>query len=147
MKKMILSLVMGLVLASSFSYAELKLVPAKELNEISKKTTAEVISKFMNEKKTKNAYVVIKAFIAKELNDLAKEGFYNVKYIWISDYDKKHNYEKVYSKLTKKEKDILESILKKELKSLGYSVVSGKYDSVSLNWGISFGGEDEHLKH
>ena len=43
-----------------------------------------------------------------------------------------------YNKLTDKQKDILESILKKELKSLGYKVESARYDNIGLHWAISW---------
>ncbi len=133
MMKLVYSAILIASLGASIVNAEL--LPAKKLKSISSKATTKAIADFKKDKKSKEAYDESKKFIADRLNKVASEGFYNIVYVNINDiYTKKMK----YNKLNDKQKDILESILKKELKALGYNVESAKYDNIGLHWAISW---------
>lgn len=135
MKKLIGSLVAITILGVSLLGAELQ--STKKLKSISTKATKEAIVKFKKDKKSKEAYDESKSFIAKRLYSTANEGFYNIVYVNINDIYKDVKKMK-YNKLSNKQKDMLESILKKELISFGYQVQSAKYDNIGLHWAISW---------
>jgi len=130
MKKLVLLVTLCLGLNVSLLSAELK--SAKELKNISVKATKQAISDFKKESKSKKAYDETKSLIANQLNKIAKEGFYDIVYVQVDDGT-------LYNSLSKKKKDILESILKKELVQLGYKVQSARYDSIMLHWAITWG--------
>ncbi|MDB2405585.1 hypothetical protein N9W00_01480 [Arcobacteraceae bacterium] len=133
MKKLISSTIVIATLGVSLFGAELQ--SAKKLKSISLKATKAAIVDFKKDKKSKEAYVESKNFIADRLNKTASGGFYNIVYVNINSiYTKKMK----YNKLSDKQKDMLESILKKELVSLGYQVQSAKYDNIGLHWAISW---------
>lgn len=70
-------------------------------------------------------------------SDVAKEGLYNIVYININGILSEVKMMK-YNQLSQKEKDLLENILKTELKSLGYDIESAQYDNIGLHWAISW---------
>ncbi len=112
------------------------LVPASELKAVSAKATERVIAQFLSEGKTKSAYEETKSYIASSLQELAEEGFYDVRVVQINAIEVKAM---KYNKLNVKQKDMLETILKRELQKLGYTVESARYDNIGLHWAISWG--------
>lgn len=131
MKKIIL---LALLFGINAVYAA-DLQPAKVLKSVSQKATEKVISEFKKGEATQVAYIETKEFIATQLLALANEGFYDVAYVRIIHGDTKNM---KFNKLSDKDKDMLKSILKTELKALGYKVEDAKYDSIGLHWAISW---------
>ncbi len=120
-------------LGLSFSGSDL--LPAKELKAISQRSTARLIKAFKTQNKTRAAYEEVRRHIANRLNTIAQQGFYNVLFVLINETNTKNM---PYNKLTDKEKEMLESILKRELFELGYRIESLKYDNIGLHWAISW---------
>lgn len=129
MKKFISVAIVIATLGVSLLGADLQ--SAKKLKTISAKATKLAIAKFKKDKKSNNAYNEAKSIIAKQLNEVANGGFYNIVYARVDDNT-------LYDKLSNKQQDILESILKSELEKLGYKVQSAKYDSIMLHWAITW---------
>lgn len=132
MKKIIL---LALLFGINAVYAA-DLQSAKVLKSVSQKATEKVISEFKKGEVTKVAYIETKEFIATQLLALANEGFYDVTYVLITSNGDTKNMK--LNKLSDKDKDMLKSILKTELKALGYKVEDAKYDSIGLHWAISW---------
>ncbi|CAA6803033.1 MAG: Unknown protein [uncultured Thiotrichaceae bacterium] len=129
-----MKLVCGVILMASLGVNSLsaELLPAKTLKSISAKATLKAIADFKKDKESKAAYDEAKVIVSKRLNEVANEGFYNIVYVEVDDGT-------LYKELSKKKKDMLESILKEELKKLGYTVESAKWDSIMLHWAITWG--------
>jgi hypothetical protein len=111
------------------------LLPAKDLKAISQRSTARLIQAFKTQKKTRAAYEEVRRHIANRLNTIAEQGFYNVLFVLINEANTKNMR---YNKLNDKEKEMLESILKRELFELGYRIEPLKYDNIGLHWAISW---------
>lgn len=128
-----MKLVYGTILIASIGVSSLnaELLPANKLKSISVKATSKAIADFKKDKQSKDAYDEAKEIISKRLNEVANEGFYNIVYVEVDGGT-------LYKKLPKKKKDMLESILKKELKELGYTVESAKWDNIMLHWAITW---------
>ena len=120
-------------LGLSFSGSDL--LPAKDLKAISQRSTARLIKAFKTHNQTRAAYEETRRYIANRLNTIAQEGFYNVLFVQINDKNTKNMR---YNNLTDKEKDMLKSILKRELFELGYRIESLKFDNIGLHWAISW---------
>ncbi|HAI68120.1 MAG TPA: hypothetical protein DCM38_01645 [Gammaproteobacteria bacterium] len=119
----------------ALSFSGYDLLPAKDLKAISQRMTARLIKAFKTQNKTRAAYEEARKFIANRLNTIAQQGFYNVLFVQINDTNTKNM---GYNKLTDKEKDMLKSILKRELFELGYRIESLKFDNIGLHWAISW---------
>ena len=131
-----IKIIFGVLLLLSFGANSLnandnKLLSAKKIKVVSKKATEKAIKKFKQDRKCKDAYNEAKSIVAKQINKVANEGFYDIVYVRVDDGTK-------YDKLSGQNKDILEYLLKKELKKLGYKVESARYDNIMLHWAVTW---------
>ena len=113
------------------------IIPAKEAKKISKIATKKAIENFMKNSKTKQAYKEVENYISKTIKKVAKEGFYNIVHIRINSiYDDVKNMQ--FNNLSGQQKDILKYLLKKKLQKLGYKIEEGKYNSLGIDWWVTW---------
>ena len=131
-----IKIIFGVLLLLSFGANSLnandnKLLSAKKIKVVSKKATEEAIKTFKQDRKCKDAYNEAKSIVAKQIDIIANRGLYDIVYVSLEDGTK-------YDKLSYQHKDMLEYLLKKELKKLGYKVESGRDDNIMLDWIITW---------
>lgn len=135
MKKNILKIL--LVLGIIAGNLNANIIPAKEAKKISEIATKKAIENFMKNSTTKQAYEEVENYVSKTITKVAKEGFYNIVRIRINDiYDDVKSMK--FNNLSEQQRDILKYLLKKKLQKLGYKIEEGKYDSLGIDWWITW---------
>ncbi len=135
MKKIIL-----LLLISGFCMANAaSLVKAKDARIITNKETKKLVKQILTSPKGKKAYNGLIRFFNKKISIVAAGGYYDTMVIsFMSDNAKE--VEPLLKPLTRKEQDIIRSLIIKELERKGYKITYNKFwdNPASFNISVSW---------